>query len=139
MIDPLGSAFVASSHGMIAQMTRMRVAAENLANANSTAAAPEQPPYLRKFVSFVGRQGSRDGQPSIGSLEIHEDSGAERKEFNPSHPAADSAGWVRVPLIDPFVEMADMREANRSYQANLQAYKSAREVFNLHIDLLRSR
>jgi flagellar basal-body rod protein FlgC len=130
------AAISAAASGMRAQTTRMRVAAENVANANSTGAAPEEEPFRRRIplmestVLASGAQGVRVRGTSY-------DTTAFRQEFNPSHPAADEDGYVRLPNVDTLVEMMDMRDATRAYEANLNMIEAARSMTNRALDLLR--
>lgn len=130
------AAISAAASGMRAQTTRMRVAAENVANANSTGASPEDEPFRRRIplmestMLATGAQGVRVRGASY-------DMTAFRQEFNPSHPAADADGYVRLPNVDTLVEMMDMRDATRAYEANLNMIEAARSMTNRALDLLR--
>ncbi|HEY8579762.1 MAG TPA: flagellar basal body rod protein FlgC [Beijerinckiaceae bacterium] len=136
MIDPLQAALKIAGSGLSAQSTRMRVVTENLANADATGATPGADPYARKTVTFeneLGRAG--DGQVRVRSIGVDEK--PFRLEHRPGHPAADERGYVKMPNVDPLMELADMREANRAYQANLQAIRQSRELITLTLDLLK--
>ena len=137
MIDPLQSALKIAGSGLSAQSTRMRIVAENLANADSTGATAGSDPYSRKTVTFEGELGraSSDGQVRVRSIGIDEK--PFRTEYRPGHPAADERGFVKLPNVDPLIELADMREANRAYQANLQAIRQSRELITLTLDMLK--
>ncbi|CAO4176363.1 flagellar basal body rod protein FlgC [Methylorubrum populi] len=138
MIDPLLSASRLASAGLEAQSVRMRVVSENLANAQSTGATPGADPYARKTVTFQAALDRAAGISSVRLREIGTDKTPFRTEHDPANPAADENGNVKLPNVNMLVEMADMREANRSYEANLQVIKQARAMVASVIDLLKS-
>ncbi len=138
MIDPLLSASRLASAGLEAQSLRMRVVSENLANAQSTGATPGADPYARKTVTFRAELDRAAGIASVRLREIGTDDAPFRTEHDPANPAADENGNVKLPNVNMLVEMADMREANRSYEANLQVIKQARAMVASVIDLLKS-
>ena len=138
MIDPLLSASRLASAGLEAQSLRMRVVSENLANAQSTGATPGADPYARKTVTFRPELDRAAGIASVRLREIGTDDAPFRTEHDPANPAADENGNVKLPNVNMLVEMADMREANRSYEANLQVIKQARAMVASVIDLLKS-
>ncbi|MCJ2031206.1 flagellar basal body rod protein FlgC [Methylobacterium sp. J-043] len=138
MIDPLLSASRLASAGLEAQSLRMRVVSENLANAQSTGATPGADPYARKTVTFRAELDRAAGIASVRLREIGTDDAPFRTEHDPASPAADANGNVKLPNVNMLVEMADMREANRSYEANLQVIKQARAMVASVIDLLKS-
>ena len=133
----LGTAMKIASSGMKAQSARLRLTAENLANVESTAQAPGGDPYRRKTITFGGR---RDRELGAELVEVKR-YGVDRTDFElryePGHPAADAAGYVKCPNVNTFVELMDMREAQRSYEANLNALGLARSLQQKTIDLLR--
>jgi flagellar basal-body rod protein FlgC len=137
-MDPLLAAIRVSQKGLAAQSTRMRVVAENLANANVTGATAGSDPYSRKTISFESQIDDLAGAEVVEVAEIGRHSAPFRTQHDPGHPAADERGFVKLPNVDPVVELADMREAVRSYQANVQMIKNARESISMAIDLLRS-
>lgn len=138
VIDPLGTSIKIAGSGLNAQSTRLRVLSENLANAQSTGSTPGADPYRRKLISFESEFNSEAGAQLIKVSGIHGSRAPFQTEFDPSHPAADAQGYVKLPNVSTIVEMADMREASRSYEANLQIIKQARELISMTIDLLRS-
>jgi flagellar basal-body rod protein FlgC len=138
MIDPLLSASKLASAGLEAQSLRMRVVSENLANAQSTGETPGSDPYARKTVTFRAELDRAIGAASVRISDIGTDRAPFRTEHDPANPAADEAGMVKLPNVNMLVEMADMREANRSYEANLQVIKQARAMVASVIDLLKS-
>ena len=138
MVDPLQSALKIAASGLEAQSSRMRVVSENLANAQSTGEAAGSDPYRRKTITFENELDRASEATLVRIAEIGVDRSPFRVEHDPGHPAADAAGFVKLPNVNMLVEMADMREANRSYEANLQVIKQAREMVSMTIDLLRS-
>ena len=138
MIDPLLTASRLASAGLEAQSLRMRVVSENLANAQSTGDAPGAEPYARKTVSFRAELDRAVGAASVRVSGIGTDQTPFRTEHDPGNPAADQNGNVKLPNVNMLVEMADMREANRSYEANLQVIKQARAMVASVIDLLKT-
>jgi len=138
MADMLLEAGRVAATGLNAQSTRLQIIAENIANANSTAATSGANPYRRKTVSFEEVMHAHEGKPQgVEVARIGYDKAPFIVKYEPGHPAADSAGFVKYPNVNPIVEMADMREANRSYEANLQVIRQSRELINQTIDLLR--
>ena len=118
-----------------AQQSRMRVIAENLANANSTAQTPGGDPYRRqtpifKPVKLAGAQG-------VTMSGVEPDQTAFRVEHNPGHPAADAQGYVKLPNVNGLVESLDMREAQRAYEANLNVIETSRSMQQRTLDLLK--
>jgi flagellar basal-body rod protein FlgC len=138
MADPLQATLRIGASGLQAQSTRLRVIAENMANANSTARTPGADPYTRKVITFESELDEAADANAVRVAAIDRHGAPYRVEHMPGHPAADAQGYVRLPNVDLIVEAADMREANRSYEANLQAIKQARELINMTLDLLRS-
>jgi flagellar basal-body rod protein FlgC len=138
MIDPLKLSLKIASSGLDAQSTRMRVVAENLANAESTGKTPGADPYSRKTVTFADELDDVSGAKLVKIDRISTDTAPFRLEHDPSHPAADASGMVKLPNVNVLVEMADMREANRSYTANVQVIRQARDMISMTIDLLRN-
>lgn len=138
MIDPLSASTRIASAGMEAQSLRLRIAAENVANAQSTGAEPGADPYARKTVTFRSAMDRTAGMASVRLNAIGTDSTPFRIERDPGNPAADAEGNVKMPNVNMLVEMADIREANRSFEANVQVIKQARAMVAGVIDLLRT-
>ena len=138
MIDPLQLSLRIAASGLEAQSSRMRVVSENLANAHSTGTTPGADPYRRKTITFENELDRISGAELVQVANIGADRSAFRVEHDPAHPAADEAGNVKLPNVNMLIEMADMREANRSYEANLQVIRQAREMVSMTIDLLRN-
>lgn len=138
MADPMQVAIKVAASGLQAQSRRMLVVSENLANANSTGNTPGADPYSRKTVSFESHLDDVSGAELVRVDRVDSDTKPFRIEHDPSHPAADAEGNVKLPNVDVLVELSDMRETNRSYEANLQVVKQARTLISMTIDLLRS-
>lgn len=136
-MDDLLKTFRISSAGMKAQGTRLRVISENIANADSLPRAPGQQPYRRKLVTFKNELDRRSGLDIVHVDRIRPDTSEFEKKFEPNHPAADADGYVLVPNVNSLIEMSDMREAERSYEANLTVIKSTKTMLNDTIDILR--
>jgi flagellar basal-body rod protein FlgC len=137
MIDPLQASMRIASSGLEAQSARLRVVSENLANVNSTGKTAGAEPYQRKTVTFDATLDRAVGAHTVVIREYGSDKSPFRIERDPSHPAADADGNVKLPNVNMLVEMADMRETNRSYEANLQVVKQSRSMVAMVIDLLK--
>lgn len=137
-MDQLTAALRISGSGMQAQSTRMRVVSENLANAQSTGRTPGADPYRRKTVTFAEEMDRAMGAQTV----VVKDIGADRSPFSVSHdpgnPAADADGNVKMPNVNVLIELSDLRQANRSYSANVEAISQARSMLTMNIDLLRN-
>jgi flagellar basal-body rod protein FlgC len=126
-----------SAAGMQAQSTRLRVVAENLANRDSTGQSPGAEPYRRKTVTFRNRMDRELGTETVRVGRIGTAAGDFPQRYDPSHPAADARGYVRMPNVDSMMETMDMREAQRSYAANLQVLEVTRGMLTRTIEALR--
>ncbi len=138
MADPIKIAMKLASSGIAAQSKRMQIVSENLANVQSTGSTPGSDPYRRKTVTFEAAMDEVTGANLVKVDRVGTDDKPFRIEHDPSHPAADANGNVKLPNVDMLVELADMREANRSYEANLQVIKQVRSMSSMTIDLLRN-
>ncbi len=138
MIDPLRAATSIAGSGLEAQSVRLRVVSENLANAQSVGKTPGADPYRRKTVVFASEFDRLLGGATVEVKSVGTDQSPFRVEHDPSNPVADKDGNVKMPNVSMLVEMADMREASRSYEANLQMVKEARSMTNQILDLLRN-
>ena len=134
----LKSSVQVSATGLRAQSLRMRVIAENLANQDSVAKTPGGDPYRRKVISFKSELDRASGVNLVKAQKPTQDRSDFELKYDPGHPAANSDGYVKMPNVNVMVEMADMSEANRSYEANLQMIKQARQMISMTIDLLRT-
>jgi flagellar basal-body rod protein FlgC len=137
MLDSLQASLAIASSGLEAQSTRMRIVSENLANANSTGRTSGSDPYQRKTVTFDAAMDRAAGAQLVKIKELGVDHAPFRVDYDPGHPAADKSGYVKLPNVNMMIEMADMREVNRSYEANLQIVKQVRSMFGMTIDLLK--
>jgi flagellar basal-body rod protein FlgC len=133
----LDKALTISARGMEAQTTRLRVIAENLANQDTTAGAPGGKPYQRKTVTFENQLDHATGASMVKVKKVGVDKSAFPQRYDPSHPAADGKGYVQTPNVNSFVEVMDMREAQRSYSANLQVMQVTRGILTRAISMLK--
>jgi flagellar basal-body rod protein FlgC len=124
--------------GLRAQSGRMRVIAENIANADSTADKAGVAPYRRKIVTFQGRLDRELEAQTVTLGRVARDQQPFRSRLEPGHPAADAKGEVQMPNVNTTVEMMDMREAQRSYEAGLNVISATRRMLQRTIDLLRA-
>ncbi len=135
-MDFLKTISVAAS-GLKAQSGRMRVIAENIANADSTADKPGVDPYRRKVPSF-DRHFDRDLEANVVEMgRVATDRSAFRTRSDPGHPAADAKGEVKLPNVNSLIETVDMREAQRSYEANLNLISATRRMISRTLEILR--
>jgi flagellar basal-body rod protein FlgC len=127
-----------AASGLRAQAGRMRIISENIANADSTPTAAGAEPYRRKLPTFTSElDRSMDVQlVELGKTQI--DSSDFRLKYEPGHPAADQNGNVKYPNVNSIVEMADMREAQRSYEANINVVTATRRMIQRTIDILKA-
>jgi flagellar basal-body rod protein FlgC len=137
MPDPLQTALHIAASGLQAQSMRLRVVSENIANAQSTGSTPGAAPYARQTVSFESEMDRTLGANLVEVKSIGVDSTPFRLERDPGNPAADQNGMVKMPNVDVLVELADMREANRSYEANLQVAKQSADMLNTAVSLMK--
>jgi len=126
-----------SASGLHAQSLRMRVIAENLANSDSVATTAGGQPYRRRVATFKSQVDRASGATRVKVDAIVGDKVAFAKAYEPGNPAADAAGYVQRPNVNSLVEAADMKAAQRSYEANLNAIEAARSMTMRTIDLLR--
>ncbi len=138
MIDALLASSRIAASGLNAQSLRMRVVSENIANAQSTGATAGSDPFTRKTITFGTAYDRAVGAPSVSVKAIGVDRAPYPTEYDPGNPAADRDGRVKLPNVNMLIEMADMREANRSYEANLQMIKQSRSMVAGLVDLLRA-
>ncbi len=136
-MDDLSKASRIASSGMKAQAKRLRVVSENLANADSLATTPGGDPYRRKLITFKNELDRADDLTKVTADKTIRDQSDFGREYNPGHPAADAQGYVLTPNVNPLVEVMDMREAERSYEANMHVISVSREMVAKTIDLLR--
>ncbi|MBV6632188.1 MAG: flagellar basal body rod protein FlgC [Alphaproteobacteria bacterium] len=133
----LKNAMDIAASGLRAQGTRMRVITENVANANTTGSTPDELPYRRKTITFRNELDRASMTDRVEIDRIRKDFSPLPRVYDPQHPAADQQGYVLRPNVNTLVEMADMREAQRSYEANLSMIEMSRGMINSTVDLLR--
>lgn len=133
----LVEAMTLAAKGMKAQGTRMKVISENLANAETTGKTSKDNPYQRQIVTFKNHLDRGSGMKEVETDKITLDRSPFITKYDPNHPAADANGYVKMPNVNPLLEMMDMREAQRSYEANLGVIDMARSMLMRTIDLLR--
>ena len=136
-MDFLKSMSIAAS-GLRAQAGRMRIISENIANADSTPAAPGANPYRRKILSFTSEFDRALEARTVALGKVRTDTSDFRLKYEPGHPAADRNGNVKLPNVNPLIEMTDMREAQRSYEANVNVISATRRMIQRTIDILKA-
>jgi len=133
----LTNALSISARGMDVQTTRLRVIAENLANQDSTGSTKGADPYRRKTITFENRVDRALGESLVRVKEIGQDKSDLPLRFDPSNPAANAAGYVKLPNVNSFTEVMDMREAQRSYSANMSVMQVTRSMLTRTIEMLK--
>ena len=136
MTDFLSSLRIAAT-GLHAQSARMRIIAENLANADSAGKSPEDEPYRRRIPTFKAVMDHEAGGKVVQIGRLALDMSDFQSRFEPGHPAADEHGYVRYPNVNSLIETMDMREAQRTYEANLNVVTVTRQMLGSTIDILR--
>ncbi|MGA7971505.1 MAG: flagellar basal body rod protein FlgC [Pseudolabrys sp.] len=127
-----------AASGLHAQAGRMRIIAENIANADSTATTPGGNPYRRKIPTFETEFNRHLGIEEVTLGKVEGDQSPFTVKHEPGHPAADKNGNVKYPNVNSLVEMTDMREAQRSYQANINVVTATRRMIQRTIDILKA-
>jgi flagellar basal-body rod protein FlgC len=126
-----------AARGMDVQTTRLRVIAENLANQDTMGSKPGADPYRRKTVTFQNTLDQRLGSQAVTVKQVGRDASEFPQRYDPSNPAANAEGYVKTPNVNSLVEIMDMREAERSYNANLSVMQATRSMLTRTIDLLK--
>ncbi len=137
MADPLQSSLKIAGAGLEAQSVRLRIISENIANSQSTGTTPGADPYTRQTVSFDNEMDRAAGLSLVRVKSIGLDDSPFKIEHDPGSPAADESGFVKMPNVDVLTELADMREANRTYEANLQVATQSADLLGLTVNLLK--
>jgi flagellar basal-body rod protein FlgC len=127
-----------AASGLRAQAGRMRIISENIANADSTPSAPGQDPYRRKIPVFESEFDRQLGVQLVELGKTQTDTSSFRIKYEPGHPAADANGNVKYPNVNSLIEMSDMREAQRSYEANINVVTATRRMIQRTIDILKA-
>ena len=130
-----GMAMAVAASALKAQQARMRVIAENLANADSTARTAGGDPYRRQVPVFSPQD--VDGAQGVQMVKVEQDQSAFRTAYEPGHPGADANGYVKLPNVDGLIEALDMKEAQRAYEANLNVIETSRAMQMRTLDLLK--
>jgi flagellar basal-body rod protein FlgC len=135
-MDFLKSLTTAAS-GLKAQSSRMRIIAENIANADSAPASPGAEPYRRKIPTFTSHLDDESGARLVEAGRIRRDPSAFRTKLEPGNPAANARGEVQMPNVNALIENMDLREAQRSYEANLNMVTSTRKMLAQTLAILK--
>jgi flagellar basal-body rod protein FlgC len=136
-MDALDSIISISTSGMRAQSERMKIIAENVANAEATGATPGSDPYRRKLLTFSEEVDRASGASMVRVNPVTNDTSSFPVRFDPAHPAADAQGFVKLPNVSAVIEMANMREASRSYEANMNMFEMGRQMRGQIVDMLK--
>jgi flagellar basal-body rod protein FlgC len=137
MAADLNTSLQVSAAGMDAQMARIKIIAQNLANQNTTGSSPGADAYRRKTVTFQNRLDKALGVETVGVKSVGTDKSELPLKYDPSNPGADKNGYVRTPNVNSFVELMDMRDAEQSYSANLNVASTTRTMLTRTLDLLK--
>ncbi len=129
------SAQAIASTALRAQQARMRIIAENIANANSTSRTAGGDPYRRQAAVF--RPDKMEAGTGVKLARVEPDRTAFKTEYSPGHPSADAKGYVKLPNVDTLIEAMDMRNAQRAYEANLNVIETSRAMESRTLDLLK--
>lgn len=136
-MDFVKSIAIAAS-GLRAQAGRMRILSENIANADSTAQTPGEDPYRRRIPTFTSALDRALDARTVALGPVALDKAQFTEKYQPGHPAANAQGYVKFPNINSLVETTDMREAQRSYEANVNVIGAARRMISRTLDILKS-
>ena len=134
-VQPSNVAVAVATSALKAEQSRMRVIAENLANADSTSQTPGGDPYRRQVPVFQPQ--TVDGAKGVAMTRVVPDETQFSSEYAPGHPAADPKGYVKLPNVNPMLEAIDMRDAQRAYQANLSVIETAAEMDNSTLSIIK--
>jgi flagellar basal-body rod protein FlgC len=126
-----------AASGMRAQTERMKIIAENIANANSTSPTKGGDPYRRKIATLAPTFDSELGATLVNSGKALPDKSEFRTQYDPGNPNADGQGYVKLPNVDSLVEIMDMRDAQRSYEADLTMMQTSKQMMASTVDLLK--
>ena len=126
-----------AASGLQAQSDRMKVIAENIANANSTSQVPGGDPYRRKIATQTSAFDREVGANLVKAGKELKDQSDFRTQYDPGNPNADKAGYIKLPNVDPLIEIMDMKEAQRSYEADLTVMDATKQMLSRTVDLLK--
>ena len=138
MSADFSQAMLAATSGMKAQTQRLKIVAQNIANADTTATAPGLDPYRRQMTTFKSYVDKANGVTVVKNPKVIYDQSDFTLRYDPQHPAADASGYVQRPNVNPLIETVDLQAASHSYEAALSAYDMSRNMQNRTIDLLKS-
>jgi flagellar basal-body rod protein FlgC len=136
-MSDFNSSLTVAASGLHAQSARMTVIAENLANADSTGKTPTDTPYRRRMPTFQAVYDNELGATKVAIGDVKYDMSDFQSRYEPGHPAADAKGYVKYPNVDPTIESMDMREAQRSYEANLNVITATRQMEGQTLNILK--
>lgn len=136
MVDLVNSMYIAAS-GMKAQSDRLRIVAQNIANVDTTGEVPGERPYARKVVTFKNVLDREMDADLVRVSKYGVDKTPFPKRYDPTHPAADEQGYVELPNVNPMIEMVDMREARRAYEANINVVEVSKGMLLHTVNMLR--
>lgn len=136
-MDDLTLSKIVAASGMKAQALRLRVISENLANADSLGKTAGAQPYRRKTVTFRNELDKETGAELVKVGRVSKDYGRLERKYNPSHVAADADGYVLMPNVNPLIETMDMREAQQTYEANVNVISVSKDMMSKTLDLIR--
>jgi flagellar basal-body rod protein FlgC len=137
MAADLNTSLQVSGAGMDAQVARIKVIAENLANQNTTGSSPGAGAYRRRTISFQNRLDNALGVETVSVKSVGTDKSEQPLRYDPGNPAADKNGYVKTPNVNSFVELMDMRDAEQSYSANLNVASTTRTMLSRTLDLIK--
>jgi flagellar basal-body rod protein FlgC len=137
MAADLGTSLQVSAAGMDVQVARIKIIAENLANQNTTGSSPGADAYRRRTVTFQNKLDTALGVETVSVKSVGTDKSDEPLRYDPDNPAANKAGYVKLPNVNSFVELMDMRDAEQSYSANLNVASTTRTMLNRTLDLIK--
>jgi flagellar basal-body rod protein FlgC len=135
-MDLLNSMHISAS-GMKAQSDRLRIVSQNIANAESAGVRPGDTPYRRRTISFKNQLDRELGEQKVTVNQYSTDPSPFQMKYDPAHPAANEEGYVQMPNVNPIIEMMDMREARRGYEANLNVIESSKSMIQQAISVIR--
>ncbi|MCQ2914293.1 MAG: flagellar basal body rod protein FlgC [Alphaproteobacteria bacterium] len=136
-MDDLALSKKIAASGMKAQSQRLRVISENLANADSLAKVSGGQPYRRKILTFRNELDKATGADMVKVGRVSKDYSQLNRKYDPTHPAADRDGYVLLPNVDPLIETVDMKEAQRSYEANLNVISVSKDMQSKTLDIIK--
>jgi flagellar basal-body rod protein FlgC len=135
--DPLSSAMKISAFGMKAQQERIKIIAQNIANKDSTTTSPNDDPYRRQIILLQNKYDRKLNSNRVYIKEFAKDRSQFKLVYDPSHPAADNKGYVKYPNVDMNIEIADSKDASRTFEANLSMVDLTKSMYNKTLDILK--